>query len=657
MRITRLDAFPAFPAAAGAVVGAVAVDYSWLWAVAGLFFAILIFVRVRLVPALLFIIMAAAVSLIARRMEVPEPDASVFDGRARLWSGTVESVRSSDRSQRCVVSFEEPVAMRCRMTLADVTPCLRPGDMIEVDGVAECSRKYAAAPLLSYAGDRSERTHADMLVMQRSCRVTGHSEAFWFRLQDLRHTLAEYVYDSPLAPATSRLLAASVFGGGDVGDDRKEAFRASGLSHLLCVSGFHVAVFALVVSFLLFPLKICERLGRGRYLLIVLAVWAYAAATGLQPSVFRAAVMLTVYNLARLFQRNSPPLNSLFLAVAIILTVNPLWVFSIGFQLSVAAVLGLLILSGKLNPIARRNRFYGLAALFAVPLAATIATAPVLLWHFHTLPLLTVPANALASLVFPLFMVAGCVVVLLYAAGLPVGFAAGGVDWLAEIIDRICGVAVDAGWANPAGISLGVYGTAVLCACIGVFAAMLYSRKRSHRLVLASAGLVLAGAAVLLPEKAEASDIAVHGNAYASEIRVRCGGRGYIVPLSSRKRPVGNPENYFLDGGIASDRVEIAPDSICHERVRLHGGMLLMGDKRLLIAANDSSGIAGSVDCIVLKGRYHGCLDTLLARNSPAAVIIASDMAPDRRDAYAATAAAAGIPVCDLTRQIFLLDF
>ena len=653
----RPDSLPALPAAAGAVIGAVAVDFPWVWVVAALFFAILIFVRVRLVPALLFIVVTVAVFMLACRMELSEADSDVFDGRERLWTGTVESVRSSDRSQRCVVVFDSPVAMRCRMTLADITPALRPGDIIEVEGVTENSRKYVRVPLLAYTGDRSERTVADMLVMQRSCRVTGHSDTFWFRLQNLRYSLAEYVYDSPLGASTARLLAASVFGGGDVGDERKAAFRASGLSHLLCVSGFHVAVFAMVIAFILFPLKIGERAGRWRYLFIILAVGGYAAVTGLQPSVFRAAVMLTGYNIARVFQRNSPPLNSLCLAVVIILTVNPLWVFSSGFQLSVAAVLGLLILSRRLNPVGRGHRLYGVFALLTVPLAAAVATAPVLLWHFHSLPLLTVPANALASLVFPLFMIAGCFVVLLSAVGIPVGFAAVTVDRLAEIIDGICAMAVDSGWANPDGISLGVYNMAVLCACIVIFTAFLYSRKRAIRLVLASTAVLLAVTAMLVPDRAAASDLAVHGNAYASEMRLRSEGHGYIVPLSSRKRPIGNPENYFLDGGVAACMIVMDPDSICHERMRLHGDMLMLGDRRVLIASNDSSGICGTVDFHVLRGRYRGCLDSLLVRNSPSTVIIASDMDPDRREAYAETAAAAGAAVCDLTREVFLLDF
>jgi len=653
----RLDAWPAFPAAMGAFAGILAVDYPWFWAVAGLFFALMIFVRVRLVPALLFIVMAVAMSLMTRRMEHCVVDDSVFDGRARLWSGLIESVRSSDRSQRCVVVFSEPVAMRCRMTLADVTPCLRAGDIIEVEGVPESSGKYAAELSLTFTADRSECTVADMLVMHQSCHVVGHSDALWYRLQDLRLSLAECVYDSPLAASTSRLLAASVFGGGDVGDDRKAAFRANGLSHLLCVSGFHVAVFAIVVSFLLFPLKTGERFGRVRYLLVALAVWIYAIATGLQPSVFRAAVMLTVYNSARFFQRNSPPFNSLCVAVVIVLAVNPLWTYSVGFQLSVAAVLGLLVLSGRLIPVKRSNRFYGVFALFTVPLAATIATAPVLLWHFHSLPLLTVPANALASLVFPLFMVSGCLVVFLAAVGLPVSFVAEAVDRLAGLIDRICSISVDNVWANPTGITLGAYSMIVLCACIVLFAAFLYSRKLSHRLVFATVAILLGVSAVLMPETATARDIAVHGNAYSSEIRVRCEGRGFIVPLSSRRHPIGNPENYFLDGGVSPEMTAVETDSILSESVLLRGDVLRMGDKSMLIAANDSSGMAERVDILLLKARYHGCLDSLLVRNRPATVIIASDMDPDRRETYAATAADAGLTVCDLTREIFLLNF
>lgn len=655
MRTVSLDSLPALPAAAGAVCGILAPCYPSVWVVTAILFTAMILLRVRLVPALLFIVMTGATAALTLRIESDEPVDNVFDGRERLWRGTVESVRSSDRSQRCVVAFDSPAVLRCRMVLADITPLLVPGDIVEVEGTAESSRKYAELPSLTFGVERSERTEADMLVMRGSCTVAGHAGGVWYRLQDLRGSIAESVFDSPLDASTSRLLAASVFGGGDIGDDRKEAFRSAGLSHLLCVSGFHVAVFALVVSYLFFPLRMAEHAGRVRYLLIILAVWTYAAATGLMPSVFRAAVMISVYYLARLLGRNSPPFNSLCVSVCVILLVNPLWLFSIGFQLSVAAVAGLLIFADKFNPVRRGRRFYGLFALFAVPLAASAATSPVLLWHFHSLPLLAVPVNALASLIFPLFMVGGCTVVFLSSIGIRATIAAKAVDGLATLIDRLCAIPGAIDGSVLGGIAPGPLGLAALCGVLILLAVCLYSRRPAVRMATLGAAVLLGVVAVFIPGRKAACDLAVHGNTHSSEIRLRSKGRGLVIPLSGRDRPMGRPESYFLEGGVPEENIAVGTDSTAGACFGLEGDMLSFGGRSILMAANDSSGVAADVDILLLKARYRGELDSLIVRNRPKTVIIASDMKPERREAYAATALAAGLTVCDLTREIFYL--
>lgn len=657
MKIARLDAFPAFPAAIGAATGVMAMEYPWLWIFAGLFFILLILCRVRIVPALLFIVMLSVTAVRVAMMAPGPADTSLFDGRERVWRGTVESVRATDRSQRCVLAVDSPAVLRCRLMIADITPELRSGDIVSVKGVLECAGKYDAAPSLGYRGDRSDRVVANMLDFTGNCTVVGHSGSLWYRLQDVRGRLAAYVSESPLDAPTSRLLAAAVLGGGDVGDDRKEAFRAGGLSHLLCVSGFHVAVFAMVVAFLLFPLRLAEHAGRSRYLIVIMAVWLYAIATGLMPSVFRAAVMLTVYNMALFFQRNSPPFNSLCLAVVIILVVNPLWMFSIGFQLSVLAVLGLLILPQKLIPVGRRNPFYVFAALFAVPLSVALATAPVLLVHFHSLPLLTVPVNALASLVFPLFMILGMAVVCLSAIGLPVAWAARTVDGLAAAIDSICNMAVSAPWAYPGGIVLGPWRLAALCAALAAFVLLLYSRRGLQRILGALAVLLCCVAVWMLPGVTPVRDIAIHGNSSVAEIRVRCDGRGFVIPLAYSKRPIGPSDSYFMEGGVAPDSVEFGSHDINHPVVVRAADMLHVADRRILIASTDSSGVPGRVDAVVLRRRYRGNLDSLIVRNNPGAVVLCPDMDADRREAYAAAAAAAGVAVYDLCREIFVSDF
>lgn len=649
-----IDAYPAVPVAIGAAAGVLAVDYPWLWLAAVVLIPAFYILRVGRVSGLFYILAFMATWWHALGLERSMTTDLAFDGRDTTWRGTVESVRRADRSQRCVVSFVSPDTLRCRVMLADVTPHLVEGDVVEIDGSPESMGRYDACPSLRYAVDRSEITSAEMLVMPGDCRIVGRVDGWWYRMQGVRHSLATVVYDSPLAASTSRLLAASVFGGGDVGDERRAAFRSGGVSHLLCVSGFHVCVFAFVVGLLLFPMRLWERFGRMRYVLVFCAVWLYAMATGLQPSVFRAAVMLTVFGMARILQRSAPAFNSLCVAVIILLLVNPLWLYSIGFQLSVMAVIGLMAFADVFNPCSRRHWMYGLCAGVAVPMAASIATAPVLLYHFHTLPLLSVPVNAAVSMVYPVFMVSGCVVALLSWCGLPMELPARVVDALAGFIDAVTGYAADCKWANPDGMYLGAYGLATLCLCIGLLFVVLHSRRWLHR-AIAGGCIVLAGAmAFFTGEKVYAGDIVVHGNGHASEIRVRCLGRGFVVPLSSRGRPIGNADAYFFDGGVEPDSVSVMLMDEIYPEVSLTDGVLKAGGRTLFIANGSKRCASDRVDAIVLPARFRGPLDSLALQTSAQLVIIASDMKPDRRDRYASIADSLGLKVCDLRKEVYV---
>lgn len=636
------------------MLGTAAMEYPWLWIAAPVFLSLLIMLKARHVSSALFLLCMTATALTSIAIRQAEPDATYLDGRQRLWRGTVERVRTSDRSQQCVISVDSPAVMRCRMTLGDISPQLLPGDIVHVEAAPESRQKYADIPALAFPADPSELTVADMPVMNRHCRVTGRDSSIIYAIRRLSASLSQHIYDSPLAPSTSRLLAAAVLGGGDVGTDRRAAFRAAGLSHLLCVSGFHVAVFAMAVTVLLFPLKASERGARLRYAIIIAAVWLYALVTGLQPSVFRAAVMLTAYYMARLSQRNSPPLNSLCVAIVIILLANPLNLFSIGFQLSISAVLGLLVFAGKINPVRRGKRGHDIAALFAVPLAATVATAPVLLWHFHSLPLLSVPANAIAALLFPLFMTGGCAVVLLSETGLHVSLPAKAVDALASATDSICAFAADKEWAMPDGIYLSPLTLTAICVLLILSAFILYSSTKTGRLICSSFAVAVLLIAVYIPEKAEASDIVAHGNTYASEIRIRHEGRGYVIPLSYSYRPKSNADAYFADGRVHADSIVFGPDSVRSGRFAINDRLISAGGYRILIADADT---VCAADVVVLKSRFKAHLDSVAAHTGASTLVIAADMKAERREEYAAQADSLGMRVCDLAMTVFYTQF
>ena len=115
--------------------------------------------------------------------------------------------------------------------------------------------------------------------------------------------------------------------------------------------------------------------------------------------------MITVYMLGRLMQTATNPLNSLLLAVGIILCIDPYWLYSAGFQLSVAAVAGLIIFLPKLNPVSRRRpRLHRTVDILLVPAAAILGSAPVLLLWFKALPVTSLPVSILVSATFPAFM-------------------------------------------------------------------------------------------------------------------------------------------------------------------------------------------------------------------------------------------------------------
>jgi competence protein ComEC len=185
----------------------------------------------------------------------------------------------------------------------------------------------------------------------------------------------------------------------------RNRFRASGLYHLLAVSGQNVALVAAGA------LALVWLLGLPRWLAQVAAlgsIGAYVLAVGAQPSVVRAGVAGALASLAWLAARPVDRWHFLSLGALILLAWNPYDVLDPGFQLSFAAVAAIFVLVPRFGrvldgyPLPRK-----LATAIAVSTACGLVTAPILWIQFGAVPLLTVPANALAEpAVAPLLLLA-----------------------------------------------------------------------------------------------------------------------------------------------------------------------------------------------------------------------------------------------------------
>ncbi len=177
----------------------------------------------------------------------------------------------------------------------------------------------------------------------------------------------------------------------DLDLELQEGFRLAGLAHVLAASGFHVSLLLGVV------LTVTQSFSpRNRLFIGILTLFLYATITGFYPSILRSCLMGLGVLVAIVNERKVKVSGSLLLAAVILLLINPLWIFDIGFQLSFLATFGLIV---SLLPIVDRLDWMPptLANLIAVPLAATIWTLPLQFYHFHRFPLYGIFTNILAT--------------------------------------------------------------------------------------------------------------------------------------------------------------------------------------------------------------------------------------------------------------------
>jgi competence protein ComEC len=177
-----------------------------------------------------------------------------------------------------------------------------------------------------------------------------------------------------------------------------EDFRRAGLSHLLAVSGQNVALLAFLAMPLLASFGIPLR---GRLVWILAAIVVYVPLAGAGPSILRAGVMGALSVLATLAGRRTSRLYALAPAAIVTLAIDPRVGADVGWQLSFAAVLGILLLGTPLRVaiagrIGSRGWRGALSEGAAVTIAATLATAPLIAFHFGALSTTTLIANLLA---------------------------------------------------------------------------------------------------------------------------------------------------------------------------------------------------------------------------------------------------------------------
>jgi competence protein ComEC len=170
--------------------------------------------------------------------------------------------------------------------------------------------------------------------------------------------------------------------------ETRNAYAGAGAMHILAVSGLHVGIVYLIFSQLLFFLNKLSWQRWLKALLLLLVIWGFAILTGLSPSVQRAGCMFSFIIVANALNRYTSTLNSIAAAAFILMLVNPMILFELGFQLSFAAVIGIVTMHSTIYAI-WQPRFLLLDkawSLIVVSITAQLATLPFVLYYFHQFP-------------------------------------------------------------------------------------------------------------------------------------------------------------------------------------------------------------------------------------------------------------------------------
>lgn len=351
-------------------------------------------------------------------------------------------------------------------------------------------------------------------------------------------------------PAREAELARGFVLGEDEGIDERteEDFRRSGLAHLLAVSGQNVTLLALLAMPLLGALGIPLR---ERLLWVLALIAVYVPVAGAGPSIQRAAVMGALGLLATLAGRRSSRLYALALAAVVTLGIDPGIAADVGWQLSFAAVLGILLLASPLRE-AILGRLGGgpwrraLAEGVAMTVAATVATAPLVAFHFETFSTTTLPANVLAlPAVAPAMWLGMCGAGLAQVPGFPLEPLNGLNALLLAYIAEVAAWCAAPEWAE---LQVSIGGRGLMLAYAGIAAVALLcaylARLRRLGTVLRPAGFACAVLLLLLVLPAGERSRADLPAGAGLRVEVLDVGQGDAILL----RPAGAPA-VLVDGG------------------------------------------------------------------------------------------------------------
>lgn len=228
--------------------------------------------------------------------------------------------------------------------------------------------------------------------------------------------------DTSLKPENSNILKSIILGDDSfLDEDYIKNFRKLGLSHILAVSGLHIGVIFGTIIFILDLFKIHRR---NSMMISIAIIWFYACLIGFPPSVLRSSLMFSFLTIGNLSFSRYDSVNTVSLSGFLMLLYRPLWIFSVGFQLSFTATFAILIFMPQMNRIIKiKNK--SLKSALVIILTAQLGVLPISLYYFNEMQTLSIISNLIVAPVLTVGIIIGFLIVLSSAISIKISILIG----------------------------------------------------------------------------------------------------------------------------------------------------------------------------------------------------------------------------------------
>jgi ComEC/Rec2-related protein len=236
-------------------------------------------------------------------------------------------------------------------------------------------------------------------------------------LLDFRQKVLD-TFGNTLPPKESSLIKGLILGTkSSLDPEFYSALKKTGTIHVVVASGSNVSLFAGAIIFMMTPY-----LSKRKTLLVaLLVVWCYVFLIGGQPPIVRAALFASIGFVGQIFGKEINVIKVLGLVGAIMLLVNPPWIFDVGFQLSFAATVSLLLFSTYFTKITEKLKKIKIPEIMrkdlATTLAAQVLVTPILFFNFGQISFMSPIVNMLVLWTIPPVMMVGSILGILGTLG------------------------------------------------------------------------------------------------------------------------------------------------------------------------------------------------------------------------------------------------